>query len=141
MTTVCQSITDEYAKNFGVVCSVMMNLPFYEEVDPLDRKDGRIRMIHHGAAARHRHIENMIELMFQLDSRFELDFMLVGMDPKYGKYLKSISRRPSRICFRPAVQMRDIARTLSTYDIGLYLLAPRSFNQRAALPNKTFEYI
>jgi hypothetical protein len=141
MTTVCQSIADEYMKNFRVQCSVMMNLPFYEEVNPVDRQDGRIRMIHHGLAARHRHMENMIKLMSHLDSRFELDFMLVGMDTQYGRYLKSISGRNGSIRFRPPVGMREIARTISGYDVGLYLLAPGSFNQKMALPNKIFEYI
>ncbi|MBN1837081.1 MAG: glycosyltransferase, partial [Spirochaetales bacterium] len=73
MTTVSQGIADEYAENFDVRCEVMMNLPFYEGIEPVDRKDGKIRMIHHGVAARRRRMENMIELMDHLDSRFQLD--------------------------------------------------------------------
>jgi len=29
----------------------------------------------------------------------------------------------------------------NSYDVGLYLLPPRNFNQRNALPNKFFEFI
>jgi hypothetical protein len=83
----------------------------------------------------------MITLMSRLDSRFELDFMLVGMDSRYGKYLKSIAHGNERIRFRPTVRMRDIARTINSYDIGLFLLPTKTFNHKVALPNKIFEFV
>ncbi len=141
MTTVCQGIADEYTKNFGVRCRVQMNLPFYERIEPADPVDGKIRMIHHGLAARSRHLEHMIHLMSLLEPRFELDFMLVGMDSRYGRHLQSLASRNQRIRFLHPVGMRDIPRAINPYDVGLYLLAPRSFNQRMALPNKIFEFI
>jgi hypothetical protein len=120
-----------------------MNLPFYEAIEPVQPTNGKIKMIHHGHAAKYRRIENMIKLVSELDSRFELNLMLVGMDSYYGKYLKTIATHTNakRIRFLPVVRMHEIPRTINSYDIGLYMLAPSSFNQKMALPNKIFEYI
>jgi glycosyltransferase involved in cell wall biosynthesis len=141
MTAVCEGIANEYLKNFAVQCQVMMSLPFYEDIKPTGLKSGKIRMIHHGAAAKGRKIENMIALMRHLDARFELDFMMLGMDSEYGHYLRRISSSDSRIRFVPTVKMADIAKTINSYDLGLYLLSPDTFNQKMSLPNKLFEFI
>ena len=124
MTAVCQGIADEYTRNFGVRCQVVMNLPFPDTVEPVDRQDAKVRMIHHGHAAGNRHLESMLRLMPHLDSRFELDFMLVGMDSRYGRRLRSLAGRNERISFRPTVAMLEIPKAINAYDLGLYLLAP-----------------
>jgi hypothetical protein len=141
MTTVSDGIAREYSTNFGVKCDVMMNLPFYADIEPTNRRDGRIRLIHHGAATKRRQLENMIELMKHLDDRFELDFMMLNMDSMYGRYLREISASDRRIRFVPPVAMRDIPRAINPYDVGLFLLPPNTFNHRMVLPNKIFEYI
>jgi len=98
-------------------------------------------MIHHGVAAKRRRMENMVELMGQLDSRFELDLMLVESDANYANRLRKIAGRNHRIRFRPPVSMQDIPLTLNEYDLGIFLLPTNSFNHRMVLPNKLFEYI
>jgi len=141
MTTVSDRIAQEYSTNFGVRCEVMMNLPFYEDIEATLTSSEKIRMIHHGYATPHRRIENMINLMKHLDRRFELDLMMLGMESKYGCHLREVSLSNPRIRFVATVPMRDIVKTISVYDFGLYLLAPNTFNNRMALPNKIFEFI
>ncbi len=141
MVTVCGGIATEYHQRFGVQPGVITNAPDYEELEPHPTESTRIRMIHHGGAARSRRIETMVRMMDHLDARFELDLMLVPDAGGYVDELKRLAAGNSRIRFLPPVPMREIARTISAYDLGLYLLEPSSFNNRMALPNKFFEFI
>jgi hypothetical protein len=47
----------------------------------------------------------------------------------------------SNIRILPPIPMREIVPYLNSYDIGLFLLSPKAYNYRMALPNKLFEYI
>jgi hypothetical protein len=76
-----------------------------------------------------------------LDERFYLDFMLVPSQEKYFKWLKKLAKKNFRIRFRDPVPMLEIPKFINNYDLGLYLLAPSSFNCKMALPNKIFEFI
>ena len=141
MMTVCPGIAEEYSKNYDVKCDVLTNAPFYESLLPSTVNSNRIRMIYHGGINKSRKIENMIYLMNLLDERFTLDFMLVANDNKYLNKLKKLASNQSKIKFRAPVPMPEISKTISQYDIGLYLLDSGGFNNRMALPNKLFEYI
>ncbi|WP_319559832.1 hypothetical protein [Marispirochaeta sp.] len=140
MTTVCAGIAEKYSKEFNVTCGVIINAPYFNKLDPVECSDNKIKLIHHGMAARGRQLENMIYLMDQLDDQFELHFMLVGLDSTYGKELHSKAVN-NKIYFHDPVNMEEIPKELNKYDIGLYLLFPESYNQAMALPNKLFEFI
>lgn len=141
MTTVCQGIADEYARVYGVSCHVVLNAPYRQSLRPSALVEGKVRVIHHGAALRSRHLEAMIDMMSFLDERFTLDFMLVENDAPYLLELKELAKRDKRIRFRTPVPMPLIAKTVNEYDIGVYLMPPINFNHRHALPNKFFEFI
>lgn len=141
MITVCQGIADEYARHYGVNPDVVHNAPLNQSLRPSGTEPERIRLVHHGAAIRSRHLETMIEVMNHLDSRFTLDFMLVESDPAYMNELRQRAAPDKRIRFVPAVAMTDICKTLNEYDMGIYLLPPVNFNHEHALPNKFFEFI
>ena len=141
MTTVCAGIAAEYKKNYGVRCEVITNAPHFEDLKPSPTEDGRIRMIHHGAAIPSRRLESMIELMDHLDSRFSLDFMLLPNRPRYMRKLKKRAAKNPRIRFCDPVPMPEISKAINPYDLGLFLLWPKAFNYRFALPNKIFEFI
>jgi hypothetical protein len=141
MTTVCSGIADEYARIYGVGPIVVENAPPSHELAPSLVAEGRVRMIHHGAAIRSRRLELMIEVVQALDSRFTLDFMLVGGDQRYMAELQSRAATETRIRFLQPVPMQDLCRTTNGYDVGLFLLPPTNFNYRYALPNKLFEFI
>ncbi len=141
MMTVCGSIAREYSRNFGVLPLVMTNAPDYHDLAPSPVDDGKVRIIHHGAAARSRHIEVMIETFKYLDERFYLDLMLVSNDLEYMAELKRLADPVERIRFRDPVPMGEIVGTTNDYDIGLFLLPPVNFNYAHALPNKFFEFV
>ena len=141
MTTVCQGIADEYEIKYGVEPVVVTNAPNYESIEPHLTDPERIRLIHHGIAAKSRRIENMILMMNHLDDRFELDLILIPGFPNYIEKMKKLAQHNSKIRFLPPVPMRELAKFSSQYDIGLFLLEPTNFNYRHALPNKFFEFI
>lgn len=141
MTTVCHGIANAYYATYGVSAKVVMNSPTRQPLEPSPIIPGRIRLVHHGAAIRSRHLETMIDLMDILDERFSLDMMLVESDAAYMRYLRRRALNNTRIRFIPPVSMDDICTQINVYDIGLYLLPPLNFNHEYALPNKLFEFI
>lgn len=139
-TTVCQSIADEYKRTFGLPFDVIRNTPDFEDLSPTPTGD-RVRLIHHGAAIRGRQLEIMAEVMAHLPESFELTFMLVPSDRSYlAELQEKFAKRPN-IRFVASAPMPEIARTINSYDMGIFLLPENSFNNRYALPNKFFEFI
>ncbi|MCW2763674.1 MAG: hypothetical protein JWR85_3875 [Marmoricola sp.] len=141
MTTVCQGIAEAFHEAYGVPAQVVMNAPALQHREPAPLIPGRMRLIHHGASLRARHLEVMIDMMDLLDERFSLDLMLVETDPAYLAQLRRRAAGKPRIRFLPAVRMEEICAHISAYDIGLYLLPPVNFNHEHALPNKLFEFV
>jgi len=140
--TVCEGIADEYARVLGIPRpSVVMNTPPAQSLVPGPTHSDRVRMVHHGGATRSRRIETMIRMVGLLDARFTLDLILVPTDPAYLDELRSLAHHQPRVRFLEPVPMPEIPARLNTYDVGLYLLEPNSFNNRHALPNKFFEFI
>lgn len=83
VTTVCAGIAEEYARQYGVLPTVITNAPKFHSLPVRKTDPSRIRVIHHGVAARSRRIENMIELANLLDERFTVDFILIPGDTRY----------------------------------------------------------
>jgi hypothetical protein len=141
MTTVCESIASEYQNNFGVSCQVLNNATQFHQLEPTPVDPNEIRMVHHGICNPSRKLEKMIELMSYLDGRFTLDMMLVPDNRRYYNKLASMADGNPRVKLRKPVAMRDIVTTINDYDIGIFLLSPKAFNYRMALPNKIFEFV
>jgi len=143
MTSVCDRITFEYSTNFGLKCtSPVFNVPPYDAtLLPCKSERETVRFVHCGLAIPNRNLENMIELVRSLNSRFSLTFFLVA--DRHGAYLEKLRQLASdcdRIHFRNAVPQDELVREINQFDLGLYLLKPDTFNQRYALPNKFFEF-
>jgi hypothetical protein len=141
VTTVCEGISNAYRDNYGVLPEVVLNASAFQDIRPSPAVPGRVRMIHHGAALRARHLELMIDLMALLDDRFTLDLMLVESDARYMSELRERAAADDRVRFVEPVRMEDISTHINAYDVGLYLLPPSNFNHEYALPNKLFEFI
>ncbi|MGV3631570.1 MAG: capsular biosynthesis protein [Bacteroidota bacterium] len=142
MFTVCQGLADEYKKEFNLDAKVLNNASEFINASPVFNTDaGRIRIIHHGGAISSRKIENMIEMMDYLDERFELDLMLVATKRTYLDFLKEKAKHNPRIQFIDPVPLKQIVPKTLSYDLGIYILEPNSFNNHFALPNKLFEFI
>lgn len=141
MMTVCQGIADEYGRVYGVQPVVVHNAPLDQKLSPSPVSENQVRLIHHGASIRSRHLGVMIEMMQYLDKRFTLDFMLMESDAAYMKELRQAASTDSRIRFIEPVPMPQICQALNGYDLGVYLLPPVNFNHEHALPNKFFEFV
>lgn len=143
--TVAEPIAHRYRVEYKLNPVVILNVPKLagdnsatKHVDP-----GKIRLVHHGGAIRDRHLELMIETIALADERFSLHFILVENDRGYMQSLKGLAERvaPGRVCFEMPVKPREVVGRISEYDMGLYILQPRNFNQLVALPNKFFDFI
>lgn len=141
MTTVCEGIADEYGKHYGVAPRVIYNATLEQRLQPSPGRPGRVRLIHHGAAIRSRHLGMTIEMMRHLDERFTLDLMLVETDPVHMRELRAVARSDCRIRFVEPVAMEEICQRINEYDVGVFLLPPVNFNYHHALPNKFFEFV
>ncbi len=139
MSAVSEGIAKAYKESFGADPLPILNAPAFERLEPSPCESEAIRLIHHGAANPERHLELMIDMMDFLDSRFSLDFMLVGKERHLEK-LKALAARNPKIRFIPPAPMPEISRFINRYDIGVFLLPPVSFNYANALPNKFFEF-
>ncbi|MBI4685912.1 MAG: capsular biosynthesis protein [Nitrospirae bacterium] len=142
MMAVSEGIVRRYEAEYGVKPVLITNASEYADVRPSDnRKNDKIRIVHHGGAIPSRKIEFMIDMMKFVDDRFELNLMLVNTSPKYFKWLKKRANSLSNVNFLPPVSMREIIPFTNRFDIGLFLLPPVNFNYRFALPNKFFEFV
>jgi hypothetical protein len=141
MTTVCDSIAEEYRRSYGAAAEVVLSAPPFQVLEPAAVQGPRIRMVHHGGAIPSRKIELTLEMMDLLDDRFEFDLMLVPTDAAYFRRLRAMAERRPRVRIVAPVPMQELPRHLNRYDIGLFLLPPTNFNYRNALPNKFFEFI
>ncbi|MEE1884708.1 hypothetical protein [Pedobacter flavus] len=139
--TVCNSIKERLKKDFNVEATVLTNAPYFQDLKPKPVLQDSIKIIHHGGAMRSRHLNLMIEMMDKLDSRFELNLMLMESDPGYLGELKLLSAGKKNIKFLEPVPTTEIAEFINQFDIGLFILPPVNFNYEIALPNKFFEFI
>jgi len=141
VSTVGDGAAGLYRRAFGVSCHVVTNAPGYHDIHPVDRKDGRIRLVHHGIAARKRDLERLVDVMRLLDGRFTLDFFLLAPNPLYYAELKAYAAGDSRITFNEPVAMQTLPEVLNEYDVGFWLYKPATINLAYALPNKFFEFV
>lgn len=142
MSTVCRGIAAEFERNFDIPCGIeiVTNAPLFECISP--KPTGKIiRLVHHGLGSPLRKIELMAEAIKLLGSGYELNLMLVEGDPEYINDLRSKYEMCGNINFLEPVPMPEIAKFISRFDIGIFILEPEIFNYEWALPNKFFEFV
>lgn len=138
--TVCQGIQEEYLKEFGISSIVVRNDKPFENLE-IQKNEGPIRLIHHGAALKSRHLDKIIEAVVPLEGDFELDFMLIPTQEDYYDQIAAMCEKHVHINLVEPVAPEKISRFINTYDAGVYLLDPVNFNSQMALPNKLFEFV
>lgn len=141
MMTVCPGIADEYRRQFGVAATVVVNAPRYHRLPVRDAVGDPVRAVHHGAALAGRGLERMIEVIARCGGRYTLDMLLVRSCPRYFARLERAAAACPWVRILPPVPLERLVPALADYDLGLYLLAPSSFNNLHALPNKFFEFL
>ena len=139
--TVSPGIADLFQRAYGTPFGLLRNMPFRSDLKPSPVDAERIRLVHHGTAIPHRHLEVMLEAVARCSDRFTLDLYLFGGDPLYRRRLEKNAGGDGAIRFNDPVAPLDLPHELNRYDVGLYILAPTNVNNRLALPNKFFEFV
>lgn len=140
--TVGRGIAEEYSRQFNIEKpEVITNAVEYQELMASEVNEESIHIIHHGSAHPARKIEKMIEIMDHVDSRYKLDLMLVPTSKSYYEKLKVMANERDNVRLISPVPMRRIVRKINSYDIGISIFPPTTFNLENALPNKFFEFI
>ncbi|HEX4058929.1 MAG TPA: hypothetical protein VHX87_11520 [Galbitalea sp.] len=143
VTTVNGSIARLYDEQFGVHTEVVRNAIAYQDLKPSPVPADRVRLVHSGAAVPGRDIETLIEATLALDARFSLDLYLVKARDRgrYWESLRALAAGSDRVVFHDAVAPADLPATLNSYDVGVFVLPPKTVNHRFMLPNKFFDFV
>ena len=139
LTVVNDSIGAMYETHFGMRTHTVRNAAEYRELAPRDVADGRIRLVHSGAAVPGRNVEAIVEAVRGLDERFTLDlYLMPGRDLDR---LRRLADREPRVTLHPPVPADRLADTLNAYDIGVHSLPRLTPNHWLTLPNTFFDFV
>jgi hypothetical protein len=138
VTTVGEGVAAEYERVFGVRAGVATNAAPYVESAPTPVGEP-IRLVHSGAGLRNRNITLMLDAVDRVTRPVTLDLYLTENDP--GLIAELRDRQSDRVRLHAPVPYSELIRTLSEYDVGVFVLPPINFNYRWALPNKLFDFV
>lgn len=141
VTTVATGIADQYRIEYGVDAVTVTNASPWR--DPRPRPVGSpIRAVHSGMATPNRHLDEMILAAAEVEGlSLDLYFVASTRARSHLDELRGIANATSNVRVLDPVPMSDLPRTLDAYDLGIYVLAPTSFNNLHALPNKFFDFV
>ncbi len=139
-TTVSEGLASEYKRNFGFTAELVSNATPYHELAPTP-VSRPIRLVHSGAGLTNRQLQLMAEAVATARADVTLDFYLTPNHPAYLEELKAYAATSDRVRVLEPVPYADLVTTLNSYDVGVFLLPPITFNYRHALPNKIFDFV
>jgi len=139
-TTVSGGLAAEYERNFGFHAELVSNATPYQELTPTPVSQP-IRLVHSGAGLTNRQLHLMAEAVAGADVDVTLDFYLTPNHPAYMEELRAYAATTDRVRVLDPVPYAVLMATLNSYDVGVFLLPPKTFNYRHALPNKLFDFV
>jgi hypothetical protein len=141
IVTVSQGIVDEYRRQFGFEATLVSNATPYAQLEP-GPVHSPLRLVHSGIAAPARKLDIMIEAVLRTVTPVTLDLYLVNSTSAgHLDDLKALANGDERVRFREPVPYAALVETLNTYDVGICIIAPTTFNHTWSLPNKFFDYV
>lgn len=143
-TVVNKPIGQMYVDELGITAPTpVRNIPPREDLSPVDRHDGKIKLLFHGLAAHERGFDKILGAMAALPERFDMTFMLVPTPHVMAWLDEEIPKNPAkdRIHIVPPSPMREIAKNINQYDMEIIYYPHLNSNLEYALPNKFFESI
>ncbi len=143
VTVVNDSIGAMYEERFGVSTSTVRNAGPFRDLTPSETVDGKIRLVHSGAAVPGRNVETLIDAVRGLPAAYSLDLYLVPARDggKYLAKLRELIGDDTRITLHPPVKPEELPATLNAYDVGVFSLPALTPNHRFMLPNKIFDFV
>lgn len=143
VTTVADSLVDEYARVYGVRPELVRNARPFTDLQPTPlREDGVIRLTHSGGAEPNRNLGMLVDAALELD-HVTMDLYLVPAGDG-GRFLRSLQAQAAqspRITIHDPVPPGELPATLNQYDVGVFSLPPDNFNMENCLPNKLFDFL
>lgn len=139
-TTVSSGLAAEYERNFGFHAELVSNATPYHELTPTPVAQP-IRLVHSGAGLVNRQLHLMAEAVATADIDVTLDFYLTPNHPAYMEELTAYAATTDRVRVLDPVPYAELVSTLNAYDVGVFMLPPKTFNYRHALPNKLFDFV
>ena len=139
VSTVSQGLVQEYEKLIDQKVHLVPNVPPYTELTAQPVKNGKIRLVHHGGFGPGRDLHGLIDAVGILGEGYELHFYLVGKSSLISGLKRKARKAP--VFFHEPVPTEDIAREISKYDIGVFLLRDETINNTYVMPNKLFEFV
>lgn len=141
ITTVSEGLAQEYGKNYGVHVDIVTNAtPYYPTLEP-GMCGEQIRLVHSGVYEPHRGIDILIQGVKQSSTDIVLDLYLTALNDVSRQSLEALVNNDPRIVIRDPVAYQDLIGTLNQYDVGVFVLPPKQFSFKHALPNKLFDFI
>ena len=140
ITTVGDEIAKQYCKDFTKDIRVIRNCPPYLDQMPEPVNASKVKLVHHGKAARNRNLEMLVEASCMLDSRFSLSFMLTG-EKEYIDELKTKCKNNANVLFIEPVEMSQVTKVISGFDLEIIFFPPVTRNLKFTFPNKFFEAV
>lgn len=143
VTTVAQSLVEEYARVYGITPELVRNARPFEALTPQPvPEDGTLRLVHSGGAEPNRNLTMLVDAALALP-HLTLDLYLVPAGDG-GRYLRTLQERAGgseRVTIHDPVPPSELPRTLNAYDVGVFSLPPDNFNMENCLPNKLFDFL
>ncbi|WP_154795231.1 glycosyltransferase family 1 protein [Occultella kanbiaonis] len=140
LTTVGAGLAEEYRREFGLEVGVVPNATPFLDTEPTKVHEP-IRLVHSGNARRNRNLGLMIDAVVNTSVSVTLDLYLMPNDPAYLAELREQAARTERVRIHDPVPYERLVRTLTDYDVGVFVLPPITFNYLWTLPNKLFDFI
>lgn len=143
--TVCQSVADEYASRYGVVMTVVRNLPDWKKEDFSDKNyDGAISLpprtiLYQGAVNVGRGIQELVDAMEFLP---ECHLMVAGDGDLLESLRQYANEKPwhERVTFLGRVVPQRLRTLTVQASLGVCLLEDLGLNYRYALPNRIADF-
>ena len=146
--TVCDSISDEYNRKYGIKMQVVRNIPLCnkktdekKELNPLVKEySGKKIILYQGALNVGRGIENVIHAMEFINNAI---FVIIG-DGDITNQLKNIvsdKGLKKKVQFVGKIPFNSLSKYTKRADIGIVLQEDLSLSYRFVLPNRLFDYI
>lgn len=139
-TTVCQGLADRFSREFGFRPEIVTNAAPYADLTP-SPVSSPLRLVHHGTANKNRGLDGMIRAVSASDADFIFDLYLPRASSGWNDVLAEIAAPDPRITVHDSVPYSELIALLNTYDVGLSVIPPNTFNLKHALPNKIFDYV
>jgi hypothetical protein len=139
LTTVSGGLAREYTSILDIEARVVSNATPFQELEPRPVGE-RIRLVHSGVSLPRRNLQRTIEAAGRVPG-VDLDLYLMRSDPRHLAELRALAEATSNVRVLDPVPYDELLGALNTYDLGIFVVPPVTFNLEWTLPNKFFDFV